>query len=141
MAGRVMGLAVLAGSVLAAGAWSQSGDPKAGAKPKPTVIAPKGKPVPPAVQKLLKAEPGPESDEVPVETPKPGADDGLPPGAKWLKEKDGRQYYLDKLDKSAPYLRVNDKTVRSRWGIDVEISKEDDKFFYFKVYKADKNPG
>lgn len=135
-AGRALGLAVLASAVLASGALAQSATPKAGAKAKPPVVAPKGakKPVPPAVQKLLQEGQVPDNDEVPIEIPKTD-NDGLPPGAKWLKDKDGQQYYLDKLDKSGPHLRINDKTVRTRWGVDIEVVKEDENYFYYRVNK------
>ena len=33
------------------------------------------------------------------------------------------------------YLRVDDKTLRTAWGINVDLVKEDDKFFYYKVYR------
>jgi hypothetical protein len=141
VAGRALGLAVLSSAVLAAGAHAQSTTPKAGTKPKPPVMAPKGakKPIPPTVQKLLKEGQQPDNDEVPVEVPKV-ANDGLPPGAKWLKDKDGQLYYIDKLDKSGPYLRLSDKKVRTRWGVDIEVIKEDEKFFYFRVNKPQAAP-
>src|SRR6476469_5159392 len=65
---------------------------------------------------------------------KPAAAVDGPPDGKWLKEKDGRQYYLDKLEKSAHFDRLDAKHVRTAWGITIEPVKEDAKYFYFKVY-------
>ena len=31
---------------------------------------------------------------------------------------------------------MGDKKIRTRWGIDVDVVKEDDKFFYYKVYES-----
>lgn len=83
-------------------------------------------------------------DEVPLTaapSPAPAADTGghgpQPPDGKWLKDTEGRDYFLDKLEKAGPFLRLDDKTVRTRWGIAIDVAKEDDKFFYYKVYKSD----
>ncbi|HEX3557233.1 MAG TPA: VCBS repeat-containing protein [Thermoanaerobaculia bacterium] len=59
-----------------------------------------------------------------------------PPDGKWLKDKEGRQYFLDKLPKDGPFLRLSDHRIQTRWGIAVDVAKEDDQFFYFKVYKS-----
>jgi hypothetical protein len=67
----------------------------------------------------------------PVKTaPAPG-----PPDGKWLKEKDGREYYIDKLSKSIHYERIDAHRVHTAWGIVIEPVKEDDQYFYFKVYR------
>ncbi|HTG32443.1 MAG TPA: VCBS repeat-containing protein [Thermoanaerobaculia bacterium] len=64
------------------------------------------------------------------------ADGPQPPNGKWLTDKEGRQYFVDKLQKEGMrYLRVNDKVLRTAWGINVDLVKEDDKFFYYKVYR------
>src|SRR6185312_13152803 len=73
--------------------------------------------------------------------PVPAADEGpgfgpQPPDGKWLKDKEGRQYFLEKLEKEGPFLRLNDHQIRTRWGITVDVVKEDEKFFYYKVYKS-----
>lgn len=62
-----------------------------------------------------------------------------PPDGKWLKDKEGRQYFLEKFDKSMRHRRLDDKTVRTPWGISIEVEKEDEKFFYYKVYRLDPN--
>jgi hypothetical protein len=58
-----------------------------------------------------------------------------PPDGKWLKEKDGREYYIDKLSKSIHYERIDAHRVHTAWGIIIEPVKEDDQYFYFKVYR------
>jgi FG-GAP-like repeat len=61
-----------------------------------------------------------------------------PPDGKWLKDKQGKLYFVDKLKKTqGAYQRIDDHTVRTVWGIPIEVVKEDDKYFYFKVYKVD----
>jgi FG-GAP-like repeat len=81
-------------------------------------------------------------DEVPLEAPAAapaaGGADGLqPPDGKWLKDKEGRQYFLKKLEKSGPYRRLGDNRVRTRWGIEIDVAKEDDRYFYYKVYRVE----
>jgi len=79
----------------------------------------------------------PAATPTPEATPEEGPGYGpQPPDGKWLKDKDGRQYFLEKLEKEGPFLRLNDHQIRTRWGITVHIVKEDDKFFYYKVYKS-----
>ncbi|MEP7009642.1 MAG: VCBS repeat-containing protein [Acidobacteriota bacterium] len=59
-----------------------------------------------------------------------------PPDGVWLKDPEGRQYFLDKLAKSAgPYQKNDDGTVRTVWGIVLKIEKEDDENFYYRVYR------
>lgn len=68
------------------------------------------------------------------------ADQGpQPPDGKWLSDKEGRQYFLDKFDKNMRHRRLDEKTVRTPWGISIEVEKEDEKFFYYKVYRLDPN--
>ncbi|HEX9942338.1 MAG TPA: VCBS repeat-containing protein [Thermoanaerobaculia bacterium] len=81
-------------------------------------------------------------DEMPLEAPAaPAAGGGhgpQPPDGKWLKDEEGRLYFLEKLEKAgAPYLRLDAKTVRTRWGITIDVAKEDEKYFYYKVYRAE----
>ncbi|HSG39339.1 MAG TPA: VCBS repeat-containing protein, partial [Thermoanaerobaculia bacterium] len=62
-----------------------------------------------------------------------------PPDGKWLTDKEGRKYFLEKFDKSMRYRRLDEKMVRTPWGISIEVEKEDEKFFYYKVYQLDPN--
>jgi hypothetical protein len=60
-----------------------------------------------------------------------------PPDGKWLKDKQGHEYFVDKLPKAGMrYLRLDEHTVRTVWGIPIDVVKEDDKYFYYKVYRA-----
>ena len=57
-----------------------------------------------------------------------------PPDGKWLKDAEGREYFLDKMPKELAQ-RVDAKSVRTRYGIPLQVEKEDAKFYYFKVYR------
>lgn len=60
-----------------------------------------------------------------------------PPSGTWLKDEAGREYYVDKLEKmEGTYRRLEDGTVRTRWGIPIEVVDEDDDWFYYKVYRS-----
>jgi hypothetical protein len=60
-----------------------------------------------------------------------------PPDGKWLVDKEGRQYFVGKLAKAGMrFLRKADGKVRTAWGIDIDVVKEDDQFFYYKIYRA-----
>src|SRR5436305_2551631 len=99
-----------------------------------------------AAPRALRAAPPPPTKPVPpAAAPAPAVKDGAkpasapvgPPDGKWLKDKDGRQYYLDRLEKSAHFDRIDAHHVRTAWGITIEPVKEDAKYFYFKVYRVD----
>jgi hypothetical protein len=83
------------------------------------------------------AEPAPKT--VPAD-PKEGGTQ--PPDGKWLVDKDGRQYFINKLAKAGLHtLRLGPTKVRTPWGIDIDVVKEDDQFFYYKVYRLGKGTG
>lgn len=64
-----------------------------------------------------------------------------PPDGKWLKDEQGRSYYVEKVRKiEGQYRRIDDHTVRTLWGIPIDVVREDDRYFYFKVYKVDQTP-
>lgn len=119
-------------TLLVLGGWEPRAA-AAAAPPKPAAkTAPKAKAAPPAATAAAE-------DEVPVTAPGAAdANQGLqPPDGKWLKDEQGQQYFLEKLEKAgAPYLRLDAKTVRTRWGITIEVAKEDEKYFYYKVYRS-----
>ncbi|HEV7669530.1 MAG TPA: VCBS repeat-containing protein [Thermoanaerobaculia bacterium] len=75
------------------------------------------------------------ADLEPVSTD--AADTGpQPPDGVWLKDAEGREYFLDKLAKSAgPYQKNDNQTVRTVWGIVLKIEKEDDENFYYRAYR------
>jgi hypothetical protein len=61
-----------------------------------------------------------------------------PPDGRWLTDKEGRKYYVEKLSKAGGnFMRLDAHTVRTRWGIPIDVVKEDKDYFYFKVYKVD----
>jgi hypothetical protein len=51
-----------------------------------------------------------------------------------LKDEEGREYTLEKLEKGLA-VRLDAKTVRTKWGIPIQVVKEDAKYYYYKVYK------
>jgi hypothetical protein len=111
---RVTPALLLAAAVLAGGAL-------------PTLAAPPKKAKPAA-----KAEAAPKT--VPADPKESGPQ---PPDGKWLVDKEGRQYFVGKLAKEGlRFLRMPSGKVRTAWGIDIDVVKEDDQFFYYKVYRA-----
>jgi FG-GAP-like repeat len=59
-----------------------------------------------------------------------------PPDGVWLTDDAGLRYFVDKLAKSGPFLRLGGDQVRTRWGIDITVDHEDDEFFYYRVYQT-----
>jgi hypothetical protein len=82
-----------------------------------------------------------EEDELPLEAPAPPPAERTgpqPPDGKWLTDEQGRKYFLETITKAGtPFLRLDDKTVRTRWGITVDVAKEDDTYIYYKVYRVE----
>ena len=69
------------------------------------------------------------------------ADNLQPPDGKWLVDEHGHKYYLGKFPKAkGSYLKINDHEVRTSWGITLHVAKEDDKFFYYRIYKPEAQP-
>ncbi len=59
-----------------------------------------------------------------------------PPDGVWLKDEEGREYFVDRLPKDEGfYRRIDDKTVKTRWGVAIHVDREDDKFFYYRLYR------
>jgi FG-GAP-like repeat len=60
-----------------------------------------------------------------------------PPDGKWLKDDQGRSYFVEKLPKvPGQYSRIDDHTVRTVWGVPIDVIREDDRYFYYKLYKV-----
>jgi FG-GAP-like repeat/FG-GAP repeat len=57
-----------------------------------------------------------------------------PPNGAWLEDADGRKYFIDRLLKKRA-RRIDKKTVRTVWGVPIDVVKEDDKYYYYKAYK------
>src|SRR6185295_8854402 len=61
-----------------------------------------------------------------------------PPDGKWLTDETGRQYFIETTPKiEGRYVRLSEKRIRTAWGVPLDLVKEDDKLFYFKVYKVE----
>ncbi len=59
-----------------------------------------------------------------------------PPDGVWLKDEEGREYYVDRIPKDEGfYRRIDDKTVKTRWGVVIHVDHEDDKSFYYRLYR------
>jgi hypothetical protein len=56
----------------------------------------------------------------------------------------GQAYRLEKLEKAKfPFRRISDTQVRTAFGFTIEVDREDDQYFYYRVYNvppADKAP-
>ncbi len=63
------------------------------------------------------------------------------PKVDWLVDEEGRQYQLDKLPKKGvKHTKIEGNKVRTVWGIVVDLAKEDDDYFYVKLYKVEDVP-
>jgi hypothetical protein len=57
-----------------------------------------------------------------------------PPSGKWLTDDDGNQYYLEQLPRSQA-RRMPDGSVKTIWGIPIQIEREDEQYFYYKIFR------
>src|SRR6185437_15883461 len=64
----------------------------------------------------------------------PTSPDQGPPGGHWLKDDQGREYFVASTPKNKA-ARIDKNTVRNFWGFPLDVVKEDDKLYYYKVYK------
>ncbi|HXO22054.1 MAG TPA: VCBS repeat-containing protein [Thermoanaerobaculia bacterium] len=136
-------------AVLALAACAQNMPPKQGASGEAPAAGTAGAPAKAAAKPAEPAAPKP-APPAPATPATPAAPPVIalarpvtpqPPDGKWLTDANGRQYFLEKLEKTeGTYRRMDDKMVRTRWGITIEVAKEDDRFFYYKVYKSDQTP-
>ena len=55
----------------------------------------------------------------------------------WRVDMEGRRYYTSPLPKSLPHRRLEGGMLRTVWGITVAVEREDDEFFYVRVYEVD----
>jgi hypothetical protein len=125
-------LAALALLALGAGAL-----PALAAAPpaKPDVKPPSGSPKAPSPEAVADAAAKAAASAADVNVAPP--EGPQPPDGKWLKDKDGNQYFVDKLAKEGlRFIRTGEHVVRTAWGISIDVVKEDDKFFYYKVYRS-----
>ena len=118
--------------------WSQAGNTQATSTrplgtPKTSPATEQGAPIAAGVNPAHPADTAADLEPVSADA----ADTGpQPPDGVWLKDEEGRDYFLDKLAKSAgPYRKNDDGTVRTVWGIVLKVEKEDDENFYYRVYR------
>jgi len=72
---------------------------------------------------------------------KPAAEVGAAPtgeaaAGKWLLDEDGKEYRLEKLEKNPGHQRISETRLRTVWGVEVRIEREDDRYFYFRSYRT-----
>jgi FG-GAP-like repeat/FG-GAP repeat len=88
--------------------------------------------------RFSKPSPAVQSQEAETTASRPEAAPSLPttpePPGGWLRDEQGRQYYIDQIPKSRAH-RVDRKTVVGRWGFPLDVVREDSQFYYYKVYK------
>ena len=117
----------------------------------PTAVSPAPAATTPAADRAAEAPPPPAPSE-PAAAPEVAAaavanDDvvvAAEPAREWLTDDQGRRYYLDTYPKSYAHRRIDDTHVRTAWGIDIEVEREDETSFFFRIYEADptaKGPG
>jgi hypothetical protein len=59
------------------------------------------------------------------------------PARDWLVDLQGRRFFLEPLPKAYPHRFLEDGTLRTVWGIIVEVERQDDEFFYIRNYERD----
>src|SRR6266404_4610386 len=57
-----------------------------------------------------------------------------PPGGRWLKDGQGREYFVARTPKNKA-ARIDKNTVRNFWGFPLDVVREDEAFYYYKVYR------
>lgn len=150
------GALLLAGGCAAAQPRPATAGPAATAAAPQAAAAPEAKPAAPAPEAPASDPDTPqntETSEAPESRPAdpkqplqfgqsaeaaPARAELAPPDGVWLTDETGQQYYLDKLEKQeGTYRRMDGSKVRTRWGVVVEVVKEDDQYFYYKIYKPE----
>jgi hypothetical protein len=123
-------------AIVMAGACAQNGSQHApAASSAPASSSATGNPYAQAKKDAPKADAKPSAS--PAAAPR-GINYPNPPDGKWLKDDQGREYFVDKTEKhEGRYLRLKDNMVRTQWGIPIEVVREDDQYFYYKVYRVD----
>jgi hypothetical protein len=122
----------------AAPAGAQSGRSAAAPAASAAPAAPAAAPAPPAATAPSAAGPAENPYGAAVPQTRPVGTNPRPPDGKWLKDDLGRLYFIEKLRKvQGQYHRIDDHTVRTVWGVPIDVLREDDHYFYYKVYKVD----
>jgi hypothetical protein len=69
----------------------------------------------------------------------PRAETATSPPVQWLTDDQGRSYRLEPLPK-AQGVKLEDGKIRTMWGVQADLAREDDEFFYIKIYKVGPAP-
>ncbi len=72
--------------------------------------------------------------EKPIVPPGP-----TPPDGHWLTDDQGRQYFVEKLPRTQA-KRIDANTVRTVWSIPIDVVREDEQYFYYKLYRVPDEP-
>lgn len=127
--------------LLQAGCSGQSGGAKTGAEASGPAAKPGSQGTAAAEAPPSKYGPSPAAGQA-LAAPPPVAPPPEPPDGKWLKDAEGRQYFVDKIPKDeGSYVWLNpEKTqVQVRYGGVYDVVGQDDKSFHVKIYKVDPN--
>jgi hypothetical protein len=104
----------------------------------------------PAAEAQPTSTPVPQASTPPAPTPAPATTSPDPAndetaliapvaGDEWHVDPTGRRYQLAAYPKSYAYRRLEGGIVRSVWGVDMEVEREDETNFYYRNYEADPN--
>jgi hypothetical protein len=64
-----------------------------------------------------------------------------PPDGVWLRDEEGREYFLDRVEKGPnTFQRIDDTHVRSVYGVVLTVEMEDDTYFYYRYYRPVDTP-
>jgi hypothetical protein len=85
-----------------------------------------------------------EATQQGTQTQKPAKPQQKPPAApaekiEWLKDAEGREYRLEPIPKTQA-TKVSDTKIRTIFGVPADLAREDEKFFYIKLYKTEPAP-
>jgi hypothetical protein len=134
----MVAMAALPAPLLAAAQAAQPAPPPAAAAPAPPATSAGAPAAPPGAAPGYASQPF--GSGTPPPTVKLNPAGPQPPDGKWLKDNQGRLYFIDKMRKvQGQYGRIDDHTVRTVWGVPIDVVREDDHYFYYKVYKTDPN--
>ncbi|NJL26749.1 MAG: VCBS repeat-containing protein [Thermoanaerobaculia bacterium] len=129
----VLILGSVAGNTLAENQASQTNPPKSAPKAAPpTQAAPA-----PATEKPATEKTPTEKTE---EEPTPFAIEP-PEGVTWQTDEAGNEFFVTAMPKAGmSFIRVDDDTIRTRWGLPLELTGEDDENVYVKTFKVHSRP-
>jgi hypothetical protein len=66
----------------------------------------------------------------------PSQASGTEVSADWLRDEEGRAYRIEPLPKSQA-VKIAEDRVRTLWGVPADLAREDEQFFYIKLYRVD----